>query len=117
MKKLLLVIVCGMFFFPRNGLHAQQENLTVPEFEWVATAAGKLHDKVRCICSDPAGNIFLTGEFTGTTTFGAHVLTSAGGMDFFVAKVDPAGKFLWVKSGGGDKIDRGYGISADRDGN
>ena len=117
MKKFILAVVGGMFFSALNVLQAQQENFTVPEFDWVATAAGKLHDKVRCICTDPQGNIFLTGEFTGTTTFGTHVLESTGGMDFFVAKVDPNGKFLWVKSGGGDKIDRGYGVCADQQGN
>ena len=34
-------------------------------------------------------------------------------MDFFVAKVDPRGKFLWVRTGGGEKLDRGYAVAAD----
>ena len=38
-------------------------------------------------------------------------------MDFFVAKVDSQGKFLWVRSGGGTKIDRGYAVATDKDGN
>ncbi len=88
-----------------------------PEFEWVISAGGALHDKTRGIATDGQGNVFLTGEFTGTATFGEHTLTSVGGMDFFIAKVDPAGKFLWVRSGGGDKIDRGYAIATDKKGN
>ena len=93
------------------------EPKTPPTFEWVVSAGGTLHDKTRGIAVDPAGNVLLTGEFTGTATFGEHSLTSVGSMDFFVAKVDPQGNFLWVRSGGGDFIDRGYAISADQAGN
>ena len=93
------------------------EPKTPPTFEWVVSAGGTLHDKTRGIAVDPAGNVLLTGEFTGTATFGEHSLTSVGSMDFFVAKVDPQGNFLWVRSGGGDLIDRGYAISADQAGN
>lgn len=80
-------------------------------------AGGKLHDKTRCLAVDPRGNILLTGEFAGTSQFGAHTLTSAGEMDFFVAKCDPDGKFLWAQSGGGSGIDRGYGVATDAAGN
>jgi len=88
-----------------------------PTFEWAVSAGGTLHDKTRGIALDAEGNVLLTGEFTGTATFGEHSLTSAGSMDFFVAKVDPRGKFLWVRSGGGEKIDRGYAITTDPEGN
>lgn len=84
-----------------------------PAFEWAISAGGTQHDKTRGIAVDRYGNVLLTGEFTGTATFGEHTLTAVGAMDFFVAKVDPQGKFLWVRSGGGDKIDRGYAIATD----
>ena len=88
-----------------------------PEFEWVAQAGGKEHDKTRCLCTDGSGNIFITGEFAGTAQFGDSTLISKGGLDYFVAKLSPAGKFLWAQSGGGSKIDRGYGVAADAAGN
>ncbi len=94
-----------------------EEPETPPEFEWAISAGGTLHDKTRGIAVDPAGNILLTGEFTGTATFGEQTLTAVGAMDFFVAKVDPRGKFLWVRSGGGDLIDRGYAVASDHVGN
>lgn len=86
-------------------------------FDWVISAGGKLHDKVRGLAVDPSGNILLTGEFTGEAVFGEFSLKAAGSMDFFVAKVNPRGKVLWVRSGGGTKIDRGYAVAADSQGN
>src|SRR4051794_35202196 len=88
-----------------------------PTFEWAISAGGTLHDKTRGIALDAEGNVLLTGEFTGTATFGEHTLTSAGAMDFFVAKVDPRGKFLWARSGGGEKIARGYAVATAPAGN
>lgn len=93
------------------------EQADLPRFEWVVSAGGTLHDKTRGIAVDAEGNVLLTGEFTGTATFGDQTLTSAGAMDFFVAKVDPQGKFLWVRSGGGELIDRGYAVATDNAGN
>ena len=92
------------------------EPTPAPVFEWVASAGGKLHDKTRGIALDPQGNILLTGEFTGEATFGKHTLTAKGQMDFFVAKVNPKGEFLWARSGGGSKIDRGYAVATDHQG-
>jgi len=110
-----LMLGCWSFVCVSQSLAAEPE--TPPTFEWVVSAGGTLHDKTRGIAVDSAGNVLLTGEFTGTATFGEHSLTSVGSMDFFVAKVDPQGNFLWVRSGGGDLIDRGYAISADQAGN
>lgn len=94
-----------------------EELESAPGFEWAISAGGTQHDKTRGIAVDPEGNVLLTGEYTGTAKFGEHSLTAIGAMDFFVAKVSPGGKFLWVRSGGGDKIDRGYAIAADHLGN
>ncbi len=113
MKHHVLVIL-GLFL--GNTLHAAEKE-TPPQFEWVIQAGGKLHDKTRGIAVDGKGNVYLTGEFTGTATFGEFTLTSNKLMDFFIAKVDPKGKFLWVRSGGGSKIDRGYAITVDDAGN
>ena len=88
-----------------------------PEFEWAISAAGPEHDKTRGLAVDPDGNVLLTGEFTSTAAFGDHKRTAVGSMDFFVAKVSPAGKFLWVSTGGGEMIDRGYAVACDHLGN
>lgn len=115
LPNLLLLWIAATACVTAGRLEASEPE-TPPSFEWVVSAGGTQHDKTRGIALDPEGNIFLTGEFTGAATFGEQTLTSAGSMDFFVAKVDPKGRFLWVRSGGGELIDRGYAVAAGRDG-
>ena len=88
-----------------------------PPFTLAVSFGGLKHDKVRGINLDAHGNILLTGEFAGEGTWGDQKITSNGDMDFFVAKLDPQGKPLWVHNGGGTKVDRGYGVAADAAGN
>ena len=88
-----------------------------PSLPLAVSFGGAKHDKTRCINLDAQGNILITGEFAGDSKFGEHPITSAGDMDFFVAKLDPQGKCLWAHNGGGSKVDRGYGIAADATGN
>jgi len=86
---------------------------TAPSFEWVASAGGPKNERTRSLSLDGEGNIFLTGEATDDAKFGDAIVKSAGGMDFFVAKLDPKGHFLWARMGGGSLIDRGYSVAAD----
>jgi len=65
-----------------------------PAFEWATSAGGLKNDKTRAINIDREGNVFLAGEATDEVKFGDTTLKSAGGMDFFVAKPNPKGKFL-----------------------
>lgn len=88
-----------------------------PEFEWAASASGPKNDKTRAINVDSEGNFYLAGEATDGVKFGETTIKSAGGMDFFVAKLDPKGRFIWARMGGGSLIDRGYGVAADAEGN
>ena len=55
--------------------------------------------------TDSAGNILFTGFFVGSIDFGGGALTSAGGFDVFVAKLDPQGNHLWSHGFGGDQIE------------
>ena len=52
---------------------------------------------VRDICADSSGNIYTSGRFNGTTTFGNVTLVSAGYEDAFIAKYDKNGKLVWAK--------------------
>ncbi len=65
------------------------------------------------IAVDAAANIYVTGCFGGTGTFGSTSLTSNGNNDVFAAKLDTNGNWLWVKSAGGVDPDYGWGIAVD----
>jgi hypothetical protein len=69
------------------------------------------------ICSDPGGNVVVTGAFNGTIDFGASTLASAGGRDVFLAKLDASGSHVWSKSFGDVADQIGYGVASDGAGN
>jgi hypothetical protein len=65
---------------------------------------------------DGAGAVYLTGSFSGTLSFnpaGGANLTSAGGNDIFVTKLDTNGAFQWAVSAGGTGDDSGNAIAVD----
>jgi subtilisin-like proprotein convertase family protein len=74
---------------------------------WARRAGGTGWDDSRSLKADAAGNVYLTGLFTGTANFGATNLVSAGAEDVFVCKLDPSGNFAWAQRMGGATHDQG----------
>lgn len=64
---------------------------------------------------DASGNVYITGHFDGTETFGSFTLVSTGSSNSypnaFIAKYDASGTCLWAKRAGGVSSCRGEGIS------
>lgn len=59
-------------------------------------------------------NVYMTGDFTGTVTFGTQTLTTTGYRDIFVAKLTngaSAGDFVWAQQAGGAGDDLGPGLA------
>ncbi|APR84643.1 Hypothetical protein A7982_09992 [Minicystis rosea] len=69
------------------------------------------------IAVDGLGNTLIIGDFAGAIDFGGGALTSAGGTDVFVAKLDSAGAFVWAKRFGDNMAQNGRGIAVDSAGN
>jgi len=76
------------------------------------------------IAVDAGGNAYVTGGFLDTATFGPFSLVSRVntrlspyGRNVFVAKLNPAGAFVWAVRAGGDSEDIGNGIALDTAGN
>jgi hypothetical protein len=86
-------------------------------FRWAVRAGGTGIDDAQAITADSSGNVYITGQFSGTATFGAFPLVSAGSQDIYVAKYDSAGTVLWAKRAGGTSFESGIGIASDRHGN
>ena len=88
-------------------------SITVP---WATQAGGTLDDIGRGVSTLADGSSIVTGFFSGTATFGSTTLTSAGGFDVFVAKVDASGAYAWATQAGGTSADVSYGVSTLADG-
>jgi len=86
-------------------------------WQWVTRAGGNDLDGGLGITIDNTGYSYVTGNFVGTSYFGPYSLTSSGGADIFVAKMDANGNWQWVSRAGGTENDYGYGITIDDAGN
>ena len=65
----------------------------------------------------PTGNAYLTGYFRDVMSVGGTTLTSLGGDDIFVIKLDPTGSVLWAMRMGGIEDERGSSIALDTSSN
>jgi hypothetical protein len=69
------------------------------------------------LAADGMGGIILSGSYGGTIDFGGEVLSSAGGLDVFVAKFDADGNHIWSRGFGNLNDQYGGPVSADSEGN
>ena len=84
---------------------------------WATNAGGTNYNHGSGITIDEAGYSYVTGDFSGTATFGSYSLSSSGGFDIFIAKVDADGNWQWATQAGGSVSDGGKGITMDDTGN
>jgi hypothetical protein len=66
---------------------------------------------------DKNGAIFLAGSFDETMDIGGGVLTSAGGSDVYIARLNPSGGHVWSKRFGNVSSQAATGIAVDEEGN
>lgn len=86
-------------------------------YVWAIKAGGTSTDRGLSIETDAAGNVYVTGFYNGSATFGSTTITAAGQQDLFVAKYNTAGVLQWVSTAGGSMADIGNGIDVDNNGN
>jgi hypothetical protein len=86
-------------------------------FLWVRSLGGSLVDRGYGVATDAAGHAYVTGHFQSTdATALGQTLSNAGDYDIFVAKYDPAGDLLWIRTAGGAGYDYGHAIAVDSQG-
>lgn len=89
----------------------------VGDFQWAKSIAGASDSRAQDVFTDSQNNVYVTGYFTGTISLDSFSLTTNGGYDAFVCKMDSAGNVLWARNLGGTGTDYGKGISTDQTGN
>src|SRR3989344_5354681 len=91
------------------------------EFAWANQIGGTGSETSQDVVLDATGNVYTVGTFQGTADFnpgsGVFNLTSAGGHDVFVSKLDANGNFMWAKRFGDVNDDRPFGVALDNSAN
>ncbi len=64
-------------------------------YAWATQGGGPGDDIANGVSALPDGSSIITGQFSGTATFGATTFTSAGSVDTFTAKVNIDGTYAW----------------------
>ena len=109
----------------------QVENCATPEDEdcdglspactgtllWADRFGGTGEQRGLSIAVDKTGDLFVTGYVVNAIDFGGGALSSQGGADVFLAKLDGAGNHLWSKSFGGAEDQFGISVATDASGN
>jgi hypothetical protein len=91
---------------------------------WAKGFGGTGQDFGNSLVIDKSGGIYITGSFSskvdfnpGTAAADTFFLTSAGGKDVYVAKLNSNGQFQWATRAGGILSDVGASIAIDTAGN
>ena len=94
---------------------------TSGNFIWAKRIGGSGNDKGVYISVDTNGRIYTSGIFEGTVDFDPNAstynLSSAGGTDISICKLDTTGNFLWAKQIGGIGNESGGAFVLDANGN
>ncbi|MBM45871.1 MAG: hypothetical protein CL458_06390, partial [Acidimicrobiaceae bacterium] len=86
--------------------------------QWTTTFGGTGADKGEEVAVDSAGNVYVTGYFSGTVDFGAgNVASSNNSFDAFVTKLNAAGVHQWTNAFGAAGFESGRGVAVDSAGN
>lgn len=95
-----------------------------PTLMWANRMAGELNHHANSMVVDSAGNIYMTGSFTGVLDFDPDPInvftlsnSSSFRMDAFVIKLNSNGQFQWAVQIGGSDDENGNCILIDPQGN
>lgn len=96
-----LIILC---FLSIQSLFSQN-----PTLEWVKQTGNEFYNTPSDLRVDPMGNVYTVGSFSGTLDLDPGTdtfnITSNGGQDTYIQKLDSNGNFLWGKHIGGNGDD------------
>lgn len=122
------VYFCGAFrgeaYFGKDTLHGTDiDDVYVAKLDaagnlvWVRAIGGPEDDTVRGIAADADGNVYVTGGFKGTVSFGSQSLTSVSVFrDMYIVKYNTGGGLVWAKQVSGEWDEIGWAVTTDNNG-
>ena len=88
------------------------------DLKWYKTWGGSGFEYCKGLATNSSGEVFAAGPFENTVNFEGTALSSAGGIDFFLWKLDSTGNALWIRqlSSPSDVLEGGELIEDGQDG-
>ena len=74
-----------------------EDAIEYPSHKWSFSVGGDSVQTVKALAADPAGNVYLGGDFDGSITMCGETITSGDGADMFLMKVDINGTCQWIR--------------------
>ncbi|NUQ76939.1 MAG: hypothetical protein HUU21_25680 [Polyangiaceae bacterium] len=96
-----------------GGSGCDADAMSCAGVEWAKRFGDQESQSAAGVAVDSAGNILVVGTYHGQIDFGKEPHASAGGKDFFVAKLGPDGESRWSRSTGDALNQYATGIAAD----
>jgi len=85
---------------------------------WAKKIGGPNNETCNSIAVDSNDNIYLTGNFNGTATFGSNSISSSeNSSDIYVAKISNIGDWIWARQAGWANNEYSGGLAVDNDDN
>jgi hypothetical protein len=84
---------------------------------WAMGEGSAITDRVYSITTDDSNNVYVTGSYSASFTFGTFALSNAGSRDMFIVKFNSAGNIIWAKGEGSAGDDICESITTDDSGN
>ena len=78
---------------------------------WIKEAGSYGPDHIADVAVDSAGNSYVVGDFNFSITIDLVTVNGNGARDVVVAKFDPLGNLLWMRSAGGASVDLGLKLA------
>lgn len=82
-------------------------------WQWATGAGSDDNDETSALAINAAGEIYATGYFSNTVTFGSSALTGRGMDDAFVAKLSSGGRWQWATAATSTNTAYGKGLALD----
>lgn len=103
-------IICCKILFLCSILSAQS-------VDWIKHWEHQTGTSIRKVATDKENNCYVAGTFSGNWINPAFNLTSVGGIDIFLAKLNSEGQIIWIRSFGSTRDDQVTSLKMSAKGN